>query len=449
MKYNATTANTKPGSTEGFSDQIPTATTAGTYYVWYYVEGDANHSSSAIANTAVSVSIAQKAVTITAKAQTVNYGTAITTGTGQITASGLASGHSVSAVTLTPSTSNVPGGTITPSAATIQDGSSNNVTTNYNITYNTGTLTINKVASSMSNGSGAVSFTSSQKTNSTISRTITCTNCSVSGASVASGSGFSVSRSGNTITITRTSESAFSGTVTVTGTASNGNYNNPSSITISVSAAAVDVVDLGLSVKWARWNVGATSETGYGGYYCWGGTTDVTSTSINIDWNSNCPYWSSGEDFSAKFTKYVPTKKTSNWAGSGSPDNKLTLDLSDDAARQVMGGSWRMPTNDEWQELIDNCTWTRQDNYNSSGVAGYLVTSNKSGYTDKSIFLPAAGMRNSTALNGRGSDGYYWSSSLDSDGPINACILYLDSRDVFVFSLYRDTGFSVRAVQSK
>lgn len=146
MKYKATTANTKPGSTEGFSDQIPTATTVGTYYVWYYVEGDANHSSSAIANTAVSVSIAQKAVTITAKAQTVNYGTAITTGTGQITTDGLASGHSVSAVTLTASTSNVPGGTITPSAATIQDGSSNNVTTNYSITYNTGALTINKVA---------------------------------------------------------------------------------------------------------------------------------------------------------------------------------------------------------------------------------------------------------------------------------------------------------------
>lgn len=103
------------------------------------------------------------------------------------------------------------------------------------------TFTINKASSSMSNGSGAVSFTASQGENSTISRTISCTNCSVSGASVTSGSGFSVSRSGNTITITRTSTAAFSGgVVTVTGTASNSNYNAPSNITIAVSATAYD-----------------------------------------------------------------------------------------------------------------------------------------------------------------------------------------------------------------
>lgn len=524
MKYKATTANTKPGSTEGFSDQIPTATTVGTYYVWYYVEGDANHSSSAIANTAVSVSIAQKAVTITAKAQTVNYGTAITTGTGQITVSGLASGHSVSAVTLTPSTSNVPGGTITPSAATIQDGSSNNVTTNYNITYNTGALTINKVAatlgtaptkktgltyngsaqalvnagsgasggtlkyklgsgsystsvptatdantsgysvtyfvegdanhtstaettisgitiakasSSMSNGSGAVSFTSSQNTNATISRTITCTNCSVSGASVASGSGFSVSRSGNTITITRTSTSAFSGTVTVTGTASNGNYNAPSNITISVSGVAYvppvpdGAVDLGLSVYWATKNVGASSVTDYGNYYAWG----EISTKSDYSWDTYA-YGTS----SSNLTKYNST------------DGKTVLDSTDDAARQhdSWGGNWRMPTKDEWQELKDNCTWTWQSNYNSSGVAGYLVTSNVENYTDKSIFLPAAGRRLGTSLVDQGSSVYYWSSSLFSVDPGTAWHLVSYSGDVLVsIGLNRCVGASVRAVQSK
>ena len=464
MKYKATTANTKPGSTEGFSDQIPTATTAGTYYVWYYVEGDANHSSSAIANTAVSVSIAQKAVTITAKAQTVNYGTAITTGTGQITASGLASGHSVSAVTLTASRTDAGNGTITPSAATIQDGSSNNVTTNYNITYNTGTLTINKVASSMSNGSGAVSFTSSQEANTEISRTITCTNCSVSGASVASGSGFTVSYTGNTVKIKRTSIAAFSGTVTVTGTASNGNYNAPSNITISVSAAAYvppvpdGAVDLGLSVYWATANVGASSETDAGGFYCWGGTTDVTSTSINLGWNSTCPYWSSGNGFLgdgiAKFTKYVSTAKTSNWAGSGSPDNKLTLDLSDDVARQVKGGSWRMPTKDEFQELIDNCTWTYQSfDPNHFQIEGYVVTSKKSGYTDKSIFLPLSGCRSGNSHSSV--DGYYWSSSLNSNYPEYAWYLECAGNWVhlsdygMMFDHQRCYGYSVRAVHDK
>lgn len=435
MKYKATTANTKPGSTEGFSDQIPTATTVGTYYVWYYVEGDANHSSSAIANTAVSVSIAQKAVTITAKAQTVNYGTAITTGTGQITASGLASGHSVSAVTLTPSTSNVPGGTITPSAATIQDGSSNNVTTNYNITYNTGALTINKVASSMSNGSGAVSFTSSQGANTEIPCTITCTNCSVSGASVASGSGFTVSYTGNTVKIKRTSTSAFSGTVTVTGTPSNStNYNNPSNITISVSGVAYvppvpsGGIDLGLSVYWATANVGASSATGYGNHYAWG----EISTKSDYSWST-----------------YAHGTSSSNLTKYNSTDGITTLEMSDDAARQVKGGSWRMPTNDEWQELIDNCTWTWQDNYNSSGVAGYLVTSNMSGYTDKSIFLPAAGYRDGSCLYDQGSYGFYWSSSLYSDNPSLAWYLDFYSSNVLVNNGSRCLGFSVRAVQSK
>ena len=94
-------------------------------------------------------------------------------------------------------------------------------------------FTINKANSSMSNGSGAVSFTSSQNVNTEISRTISCNGCSVSGYTT-SGSGFSVSRSGNTITVTRTSTNAFSGSVTVTGTGDS-NHNAPSSITIGVS----------------------------------------------------------------------------------------------------------------------------------------------------------------------------------------------------------------------
>lgn len=91
-------------------------------------------------------SITQKPLTITANAQTVTYGTAITQGTNQVTTNSLCAGHTLSAITLTQSTTNATtNGTITPSAATIMDGT-NNVTSNYNITYNTGTLTINKAA---------------------------------------------------------------------------------------------------------------------------------------------------------------------------------------------------------------------------------------------------------------------------------------------------------------
>ncbi len=89
--------------------------------------------------------IAKKPITITAKDQTINYGGSISTGTGQITTSGLVSGHSVTDITLKASTTAVTNnGTISPSAATVKNASGTDVTSNYDITYNTGTLTINE-----------------------------------------------------------------------------------------------------------------------------------------------------------------------------------------------------------------------------------------------------------------------------------------------------------------
>lgn len=64
MYYKYTTTNSKPTSTSGFSSSIPTRTTAGTYYVWYYVYGDSNHTSTSISSTAVSVTIAKKSRTM-------------------------------------------------------------------------------------------------------------------------------------------------------------------------------------------------------------------------------------------------------------------------------------------------------------------------------------------------------------------------------------------------
>jgi hypothetical protein len=218
-------------------------------------------------------------------------------------------------------------------------------------------------------------------------------------------------------------------------------------------AQAVDlgIVVNGRTILFANKNVGAEFETDYGGYYCWAGTTDVTNTSINLAWNSNCPYWKSGSNTSAKFSKYVPTGKTSYWDGSGStPDNKTTLDLEDDAARVNMGGSWRMPTKAELTALtnINNCTWTWYDNYNSSGVAGYLVTSNKTGYTSNSIFLPVAGRRGGTDFESVGEKGYYWSSSIDTDSPQYGWFLNLSSSNISMSYSGRPNGNPVRAVQT-
>ena len=213
----------------------------------------------------------------------------------------------------------------------------------------------------------------------------------------------------------------------------------PASFTIGTAGEAID---LGLSVKWASWNVGASSPEGYGAYFAWG-ETDIK---WNYDWTSY--QWCNG-DYN-KLTKYCPSDKTDYWDDIGSPDNKTVLDLDDDAAHVNWGGSWRMPTDAEWTELRNNCTWTWTNNYNNTGIAGRIVTSKKSGYTDKSIFLPAAGRQSGSDLNSVGSNGLYWSSSLSTDyqhSPDNAWEVNFYS--VYVYRMISDNrchGLSVRPV---
>ncbi|USF28381.1 hypothetical protein N510_003340 [Firmicutes bacterium ASF500] len=101
---------------------------------------DGNYSGSA----STTFTISPATLTIKASDQTITYGQSITEGTGQVTATGLCAGDSLSGITLAASTRNVPGGTIELSAAQIKNSSGGDVTANYNITYEAGTLTINK-----------------------------------------------------------------------------------------------------------------------------------------------------------------------------------------------------------------------------------------------------------------------------------------------------------------
>ena len=194
-----------------------------------------------------------------------------------------------------------------------------------------------------------------------------------------------------------------------------------------------EAVDLGLSVKWASWNVGASAPEEYGAYFAWGETEPHF---WDYDWVSY--KWCNGD--SNKLTKYCPTNKADYWDGMGSPDGKTVLDLEDDAAHANWGGTWRMPTDAEWTELWNNCTWTWTT---QNGVNGRLVTSNSNG---NSIFLPAAGYRYDGNLIGAGSNGLYWSSSLNTDGPYNAWYVYFDSSGVYGGLDSRYGGFSVRPV---
>ena len=188
-----------------------------------------------------------------------------------------------------------------------------------------------------------------------------------------------------------------------------------------------EYVDLGLSVKWATCNVGATKPEEYGDYFAWG-ETEPKST---YDW-STYKYCNGS---------YRTLTKYNNSSSYGTVDNKTTLELSDDAARANWGGSWRMPTDVELTELREQCTWTWTTPQN--GVYGYKVTSKSNG---KSIFLPATGYRLESSLNKAGSYGLYWSSSLYTVSPYYACVLYFYS-DIVVRSYdHRLDGFSVRPV---
>lgn len=193
-----------------------------------------------------------------------------------------------------------------------------------------------------------------------------------------------------------------------------------------------EAVDLGLSVKWASCNLGASSPEEYGNYYAWG------EPEPKVDYNWDTYKWCNGGSWS--LTKYC---SKSQYGYKGFTDDKVVLDPEDDAATVALGGSWRMPTLSECQELLDNCTktWTTLN-----GVYGRKFTSNKTGYTDNWIFLPAAGHRDGSSLNFAGSYGYYWSSSLNTDRPYYAYYVNFYSGSVGWYGGYRSPGRSVRPV---
>ena len=183
---------------------------------------------------------------------------------------------------------------------------------------------------------------------------------------------------------------------------------------------------------WATCNVGASSPEEYGGYYAWGETAEKD----NYEWDTY--KWCGGTD--RTLTKYCYTKTY------GTIDKKIVLDLEDDAAYVNLSTNWRMPTSEEWEELVDNCTWTWTDDYNSTGVAGYIVTSDVTGYTDNSIFLPAAGTREGEDLAADAEIGYYWSSSLLKSRSNCAYYLAFISDEMNVDSSNRYSGLTVRPV---
>ena len=183
-------------------------------------------------------------------------------------------------------------------------------------------------------------------------------------------------------------------------------------------------VDLGLSVKWATCNVGASKPEDYGDYYAWGETT----TKSDYSWKTY--KWCKGTDDT--MTKYCTNSKY------GTVDNRTTLTSSDDVATVKWGSKWRMPTKEEVEELVGDCTWTWTT---QSGVKGKKVT----GPNGNSIFLPAAGGRDGTDLFGRGASGNYWSATKGTYEWAHR-LYFIDDYIYWDYSCLRNYGFPVRPV---
>lgn len=196
-----------------------------------------------------------------------------------------------------------------------------------------------------------------------------------------------------------------------------------------------DFVDLGLpsGLKWATINVGASKPEEYGEYFAWG----ETKPKDDYSWLTY-KFRVSGDSYkNVKLNKYC--NKSTYWDSSEPMDNKTVLDPEDDAARVNWGGSWRIPTSAEWEELMTDCTWTWTA---QNGVYGELVT----GSNGKSIFLPAAGSYNNALLEEAGSWGGYWSASIFTNLTYDAWVVLFDSEEFGWSYMNRYFGFSVRPI---
>ena len=192
---------------------------------------------------------------------------------------------------------------------------------------------------------------------------------------------------------------------------------------------------------WAECNVGATKPEEYGYYFWWGDTVGYTNTGsgwISVKDGTSISFTDSGTAASTY------GKGNSALQTAGYIDSTGSLVAAHDAATAHLGAPWRMPTSDEIQALVDNCTTTW---ITTNGVSGRLVTG-EGEYANRSIFLPAAGRGLDSDLNYPGSSGYFWSSTPYSDFWYSAWYFHFDSGN-FYWSNYgfRYFGQSVRPVR--
>lgn len=227
-----------------------------------------------------------------------------------------------------------------------------------------------------------------------------------------------------TVTIREGETAQLSGTLAVSNAITYQSNATASSSNATVSVP--DAIDLGLSVKWASFNLGASKPEEAGYYYKWGETTPADDKG----WETY--KYANGNN--RTLTKYCSDSK---YGDNGFTDEKVQLEPIDDAVIVNLGESWRMPTIDEIYELIRKCKW-KWTKYH--GIRGYRVT----GPNGRYIFLPVTSWkddRDGSIANVN--YGEYWSSSV---GGNNSGNLGFYSEQKSYYASNRAYGFAIRPV---
>ena len=185
-----------------------------------------------------------------------------------------------------------------------------------------------------------------------------------------------------------------------------------------------EYVDLGLpsGLKWAICNVGATLPEQVGLYFAWGETTGYTTEQV---------------------TSGVRTFSQDEYNAGPAASISADLTLEQDAAHVNLGGNWRMPTEAEYKELINNCDASWIDDYNGTGISGPVFISKTNG---NSVFFPTASGYCDSFISDVGLIGKYWSSSWNGEFDRYYLDIYSDSYNVISMYGYPYCGFSVRGV---
>ena len=197
-------------------------------------------------------------------------------------------------------------------------------------------------------------------------------------------------------------------------------------------------VEIG-GLRWATMNIGAVNETDIGLYFQWGDTQGYTASQVGMGEGKKQFVW---VDY--KYGNGANTPGASDMTKYNSTDGKTVLDLEDDAARVNWGGSWRMPTTEEYVALgaAVNSAWT--SNYNDSGIAGLVLTDKTD--SSKELFFPASGYCYGGSYGNRGLIGQYWSSSLHSNVVDSQKMNFKEDRVIWQNDGKRNFGYAVRGV---